>query len=167
MSAGKYEAIQKIIKECRFKTMKQIHPNKKNILEGTMLTIDPGSTNMGYALYQGGKLVTSGTFSVKSPFIQTRLKMLASRLRRLPSVDLLVTEYIHHPNAKTVPDDYTKLLKSIGCIMSNTEWKYCLEIAPVLWQDVIGSEFTKGTDEEDAIWIGEAVIRLADGKANT
>ena len=167
VNMSKYAALQALIKECRYKTMRQVRPNKKNILMGSMLVIDPGSTSLGYAMYQHGSLITSGSIQVKSPFVQVRLKALAEELRQFPEVDLLVTEYIHSPNHKTIPTNYTSLLKSIGCIMSNTQWNYCLEIAPILWKDVLGDISIKGkNDEEDAKLIGEAMIRLANGEEN-
>ena len=152
-----------LIAELRTKTDKQVRPNKKNILRGSMLCIDPGSTKLGYAHYVGGVLVNSGTLIARSRFPHQRLKQLAEELRAFPPVDVLVTEYIHEPNWKTVAKSYKGLIKSIGCIVSNTDWKYCIEVAPVLWQDVIGERFVKGTDEEDALWIGEAMMTLANG----
>jgi hypothetical protein len=158
------EYMEHVTAQNKAKTMRMVRLSKKNILKGTMICIDPGSTNMGYAVYEHGELMTSGTITVKGRYPHQRLKELGKELRLLPPADILVTEYIHHPNKKTVPSSYSKLLKSIGCIVSNLSWDYCIEIAPTAWQSIMQDKFVKGTDEQDAIWIGEAIVRMARGE---
>ena len=110
-------------------------------------------------------MVASGQEHIKHRWPHHRLKILASICAGLPAVEVLITEKIGPWNSKTVASSYITLLKSIGVIVGNTSWKYCLEISPSVWQ-TLNDRWSKTTDENDAITIGEVVIKLAKGQGN-
>jgi hypothetical protein len=141
--------------------MRQINPNARTLKTGRVLAIDPGSLKFGWAYYEAGVLIKSGQFHVKNRWPHHRLKMMVPLLNGLPPCDILITEKISKWNKATVPKSYLALLKSIGVIVGNTTWKYCIELSPNVWQAVISEHWQKSNDENDAIALGEAAIKLA------
>lgn len=135
--------------------------NHKNIDTGTMMCIDPGSVHMGWARYENGELVESGKFD-HSHLRQMgpRMREIGKKLRQLPPVDLLVIENIREPNSKTVYRSYMRLLKTIGAVMSNVDYKYLLEIHPNTWKQFTDDGWKKD-DELDAIYLGIAAKGLS------
>ena len=144
------------------KFMTQLKYNKKNVLEGSMLCVDPGQYG-GWALYKEGKLKKSGSWKAKGRTFNQRLKSIREHVDKLPEADLVVVELIHVPNKKTILSSYMKLLKAVGVVVSATKWKYSMEIHPTVWQGELGEEFVKSTDQKDAEQLGKAVVQLARG----
>ena len=121
-----------------------------------LLSIDPASNVLGYAIYLDGKLSTSGTVSAtpKAP-IHQRLKEI---FNRLPDVkpDILVIELNRSGTG------HVYLTWSTGVIIS----KYgvpTIEIPQRMWKNVIDETYEK-SDKEDAELIGKYAIGIANGE---
>jgi len=142
------------------KFMMQLKYNKKNVLEGKMLVIDPGQYG-GWAMYVNGVCKKSGSWKAKGRTFNMRLKSIKESIEKLAEADVLVMELIHTPNKATIVSSYMKLLKAVGVIIANTKWSYSMEIHPIVWQGELGDDFRKSTDEEDAKQMGQAVVQLA------
>ena len=142
------------------KFMMQLKYNKKNVLEGKMLVIDPGQYG-GWAMYVEGVCKKSGSWKAKGRTFNMRLKSIQESISKLSEADVLVIELIHTPNKKTIVSSYMKLLKAVGVCIANTKWTYSMEIHPIVWQGELGEDFRKSTDEEDAKQMGQAVVQLA------
>ena len=152
-----------LLEECKGKTAKMVKKNKKAILTGYMLAIDPGSVSSGWALFKRGTLLASGTFKTKSRFPIQRMQEIREYYSGFRGVDVLAMEYIHEPNEKTVMSSYTKLLKSVGALAATIKFKFCVEIAPIVWQSIYTPKVGRKTksDENDAVGVGMALIMMA------
>lgn len=154
---------KELLEECRGKTLRMVKYNKDLLLNGTMLAIDPGSVKSGWALFKKGELLASGDFKTKSRPPLLRMKEIREFYSKFREVDILAMEYIHEPNGKTVMSSYTKLLKSVGALAASVDFTYCLEIAPIVWQDVYSLKQGRKTksDESDAMGVGKALVIMA------
>lgn len=127
-----------------------------------VLAIDPasgGSSNPGWALFDEGEYVASGEFDIKSKKnpIQMRLVELQCLIVETFGSDLpevLVIERIRGSHA------HHYLFWSIGASIAAAEIEHLLECPVGFWKVVTPTDYEK-TDETDAIYIGAAVIKLA------
>lgn len=145
-----------------FPMRKALRLNAKNILEGRMVVIDPGSTGMGYAVYVGGKMNNIGKLAPDegTRVLHHRLQQLSEGVRRITEgADIVVFENIGAPNERTVIKSYLQLIKSIGAIHASTECKYTIEIKPRTWQLFCDDAYRKD-DDMDALYMGHAVVEL-------
>lgn len=138
------------------------------ILHGTLLAIDPSSgsydrstktqSNVGYAIFKAGALDDSGIVALdgkgKKPVFD-RLRDLHDSMRTQFDVpDIMVIEEIAGPNA------HNSLRWSIPAIALAVRAPVVVEMNVRTWQSMTPKGYQK-TDENDAIAIGQALIKLA------
>lgn len=158
----------------------QLAPIQSKVLEGTVVAIDPScisaSSVPGYAVYREGKLESSGTIegiSSRQP-LANRLMFIGKWIREnLPDPDVLVIELIQNNVRGGRPN--VSLLKAVGAIIANFECEHVIEILPVVWQKFLDQTHSNDyetarhyresmkTDEQDAIELGRAVIKITEG----
>lgn len=133
----------------------QIRANKKPITQGLMLSIDPASNILGYAVYVGGKLDNSGRIiaTPKAP-INVRLHDIVSKLPKVKP-DVLVIELVRSSTG------HVFMVWAVGAIIAHYGVP-TIEIPQRLWRNIQDSEYVK-SDETDAIYIGKYVIATANG----
>ena len=133
----------------------------RTILSGRVLAIDPasgGSSRPGWAWFMNGELVAAGEIPLtkKNP-IQDRLTELITIMEtgfNHPPPDVLVVEKIRGTRA------HHYLHWSVGTIIAGSEAPILLELPIPCWKAIVPDEYVK-TDEEDAKYIGTALIMLA------
>lgn len=129
-----------------------IRANKERILTGTFLSIDPASRDMGYAIFEKGKLIKNGSVSATG-HIGIRLKKLFEQLPDIKPDFMAVekvrsgTGHIYLVYSVAVP------IIKYGCEM--------VEIPTRAWHKNIDSTYIKG-DARDALEIGLFCIRLCE-----
>lgn len=130
---------------------------RKAILEGTMLAIDPSSKSLGWALYKSAELVDSGTIVLTDKAVNRRLQALYDKLNVMDTPDLLVMEKIQGNTSH----DYLKY--SVGVGMAAIRTDRCILVPISAWKKVVAEvpNYIK-TDENDAILIGYTAIRAAE-----
>lgn len=132
------------------------------ILEGTMLSVDPGSTdNVGYAYWEEGELVESGVFKAKyRKGSWHRLRELAEQLEaNYPYVDVLAVEHVALGRVKNA-----RLVSSLGMIFTAVNSEAVIMVPPISWRKYIDKETYEKTDENDSISIGWCCINKANGE---
>jgi hypothetical protein len=120
-----------------------------------MLSIDPASNILGYAVYVGGKLDNSGRIiaTPKAP-INVRLHDIVSKLPKVKP-DVLVIELVRSSTG------HVFMVWAVGAIIAHYGVP-TIEIPQRLWRNIQDSEYVK-SDETDAIYIGKYVIATANG----
>ena len=143
------------------KIAQEILKSQKEILTGTMLSIDPGSTSPGWALWMSGNLVTSGVIKTKSTHkIAERLATIHEFIEGLPQADFLAIEKIGMIRGGGKAQAHRYLFWSLGAITAASRTKKIVEIPQNMWFKFRGREYTKG-DEEDSILIGRTALEVA------
>lgn len=149
---------------------KSIRTYTKQILEGTLVAIDPScgssSSDPGYAIYSNGLLVESGIIPLnKERELAYRLQELRAALfAKFGCPTVLVVEHIPPRRfGKGSAVSHASLLQAMGVALASTDSGILLRIRPQDWQRLAAPIWSKATksDEADAIAIGWAVIRLA------
>ena len=123
------------------------------ILNGTLLAIDPGSNSLGYAFFRKGKLGISGEIrseSSKDP-AHKRIHEIADQLLELEAPKVLAIELIR----KNTP-----LIWSVGATVACVRSPHLIEVPIPLWHMLREEDYEK-TDELDAELIGRTVIERA------
>lgn len=144
--------------------------HRKAILEGTVLAMDPssGSFNQkkkeqsypGYALFREGELVESGVVDLNGQELNIweRLRELYDCLENDFDVpDVLIIERIRG----RVAHQYLKW--SVGIIGTAVRAPVVIEMPVSTWRSFAGKDHEK-SDENDAIAIGTAAVKLARGE---
>ena len=138
------------------------------LLQGRVLVIDPsiGSTSSlpGYAIYQEGFLLDSGTIFTGGSHLELwqRARKLGDALRTLcyeNDIEVLVYEDIPATSGFN-QNAIASLLKAVGVVLSCTSSAHVLGVHPASWKNYARPEYQKG-DREDAIEIGWVTIALA------
>lgn len=131
-----------------------------NLSNKRFVAIDPasGASSMpGFAVYENGSLVSSGTLSINSDFpIQYRLQQLAAECRNLGVFDILVIERIRGKMS------HESLKWAVGTIIASVQADGLIEMPITTWQKYAPKDWVKG-DESDAIAIGHAVLHITQG----
>jgi len=137
----------------------QIKGHKKEILEGTMLAIDPSSSSArsdpAWALFHKGKLVESGIIPVdKKQPIYEKLREQFDWIYGMygEGLDVIAVEKIRKGHAYL---RWSSCLAFLAC-----RAPLVLELSPVTWHNFVGDNYDK-SDEQDAITIGECIVHLA------
>ena len=143
--------------------------HKKDILQGTILAIDPssgGSSPIGYAMFKKGKLTYSGSYMPAHRRMGQRLFDIQEHLRCLfgsgKDIDIVVVEKIRCQGYME------KLVWSIGAILAafgSTPNIIELHMPIQSWKKLAGPSHIK-SDEADAIAIGQCLIALAQVSSN-
>lgn len=142
------------------KIAKELQKYHKEILTGTMLSIDPGSTSPGWALWKLGRLVDSGVIKTKSTHkISERLATIHDFMEGLPQADFVAIEKIGMIRGKGRAQAHRYLFWSLGAITAATRTKSLVEIPQSMWFKFRDRTYTKG-DEADAILIGRTAIAI-------
>ena len=150
-----------VVEGLNYKFRTAVNMNKKPILFGRMIAIDPGSTRPGYAIYESGELVDKGWIRTESKHLHQRLKEVSTAISTLTEgADLLAIEKIGPFNSRTDKKKYDPLQQSIGAIHVGSQAKYMLEVKPITWQKFIGDDYVK-SDDEDAVAIGNCLVVIA------
>ena len=149
--------------------------NRKSLLEGDVIAIDPSSGSReslpGFAIFSKGKLIRSGVIEVPVRLMRGlnytphRLQWISKNLTDTfpQTFDVLIMEGIHFKtNAKTNPKSFQQLNQAIGAIIGGLRWNYIVNIYPWHWKELLSGVYEKG-DAMDAINIGTAVMRIAKG----
>lgn len=160
-------------REERSQLQKAIHFNRKPLLEGNVIAIDPSSGSRqslpGYALFSKGRLVRSGVIEVPTKLMRGlnytphRLQWISKQLGEMfpDTYDVLIMEGIHFkPNFKTNMKSFQQLNQAIGAFLGGLRWNYIVNIYPWHWKELLSGVYDK-QDALDAINIGMAVIRIA------
>ena len=125
------------------------------ILEGTLLAIDPGSNSLGYAIYRASELDISGEIKGVGQNYE-RLHQIADQLVELETPDVLAIELI---NTNKV------LIWSVGTTIASIQAPHLIEVPIPLWHTLREDDYVK-TDALDAELIGQVVINRARGLRN-
>lgn len=142
---------------------------KKEILNGRMLSMDPTSgtknSEAGWAIFDAGKLESSGIISIADGAKDERLRdILATLQTEFTEVyDVLALEDIPVARRRGNFDVSQTLIQACGVYIAGTSGKL-VELNSHTWQAVarrLGG-WVKG-DESDAQYIGLAAIAFASG----
>ena len=119
----------------------------------------------GYAVYQTGKLLDSGTLVINpDTTIPERLQQLVHGLRKLYrqwDPDVLVYEQIPvQAYGNRDASGHASLLKSVGAILSVSGPQLFVGLPPTSWKKLARDTYTKG-DREDAEEMGWIAIEQA------
>ena len=137
----------------RLKT--QVGDNLDAILKGKFIAIDPASRTGGYAVYQSGVLIESGTIVLdKNKDAIDRLMELGEILLDDDEYDLMAIERIRGSMA------HTFLKFSIGAYVVGIGAPVNIEVPINAWKKVTPPDYVK-SDENDAIMIGKTLVVLA------
>lgn len=152
------------------KTYLSIAKCYREVLEGTMLCIDPStgskSSRPGFAWYEAGVLKESGEITVDLKANRSkRLYEIARTVREeFPVPDVLVVEYIppmaYRGGASMNGTSLMALQKAIGAIIGAHPFEHLLEIPVSAWGKYKTADYIK-SDEHDAITLGICAIETA------
>ena len=130
---------------------------------GRVLAIDPasgGTSRPGWAVFEAGVYIGSGTLAVEGATIQERLDSLRSLLRgtKFGTIDVLAIERIRGRLA------HVYLTWAVGVTVSSFPDAQLTEVPVPVWKKYIKDDtlYSK-TDEADAVAIGCAAISTARG----
>ena len=124
--------------------------HKETILDGTFISIDPASKEMGYALFTGGELIENGTAEGKGA-IGPRLYQI---LNNLPdaTVALVIVEKVRFGTG------HVYLTWSTSVPIAKYGTAVC-EVSTRAWKKNVDDTYEK-SDERDALEIGKFAITL-------
>jgi len=134
---------------------KQIGMVADLILHGKMMSVDPASNLAGFARFEAGQKIDSGSITLKGGAIQFRLRELCDRLSAYPTPDVLVIEELQGVI-------HNHLRWSVAAAMLGARAPDVIFCPIPVWKAV--SLVTPGyrkTDENDATCIGQAAILTA------
>lgn len=151
-------------------TLRSLRVQQKVLTQGKFLAIDPSSgsisrstgerSNAGWAIFEQGRLSSSGIITIDGTNKTQRLQDLANTLlvEFDESFDLLILEDIWGYIAPQT------LVQACGVIIATSGAVNTVEVNVKQWQGVANrlGGWTKG-DENDAVWMGVAAICLASG----
>lgn len=135
-----------------------IYKVRDKILNGYLLSVDPASVSLGYAVYHKGVLVKSGNLMAPSKAaIGDRLRRLTVQLAEeteefdisVLAVEFLRTGVGHH-----------FLVWSVGAVVSAVPCDHVVEVHTQSWRKLTTSSYVK-SDENDAIAIGKFAVEIA------
>ena len=138
----------------------QVVRNAEVLSTGIVLCIDPSSgssgSNAGYAVFNCGRLVESGTIFKEAGknrlSIYDRLRELADWMAAHDYADVLVMEKIRGKS-------HTYLRWACGVVVATCRAPVVIEISPILWHKFTPSGYVK-SDERDAVMFGDAVFEI-------
>lgn len=133
----------------------KIYTTRTKVLGGYLLAVDPASVSLGYALFQSGILVKSGSIQAKGD-IGKRLAKLTTELKKQVEdveIDVLAIEFLRGG----VGHNY--LIWSAGAVVSSVLADHVVEVHSQSWKKLITKAYKK-SDENDAIMIGKFVVEL-------
>lgn len=153
------------------KIYKAILPIYQQILDGTILAIDPStgskSSKPGFAYYEKGKLTESGEIDLDiSASRNARLYEISRTIREdFEKPDILIVEYIppvtyFKSSVRMNKTSLMALQKAIGAVLASQLYNHVLEIPAASWKTWKPPEYEK-TDEWDAICLGLCAIGIA------
>lgn len=134
----------------------QVRDNSDAILNGRLVAIDPGTYFAGYAVYEQGRLVSSGQLAMsKRTSVNKRLWNLYDALSILTKApDVLAVELLRGKMAH----DFLKW--SAGVAVAAVRAPIMIEVPIVVWKALCSDSYEK-TDKNDAEMIGKSLIWLA------
>lgn len=148
------------------KYKKMIQECQDCLLTGRLLAIDPStgsrSSMPGYAVFDKGKLIESGTIEVDIKGNRAeRLHEINRTLREdFATPDVVAVESAGYFVSKMNPASIISLQRAIGAIVAAHPVKCLIEIPSNVWQKHTFPGYVKG-DEHDAICIGLCAINTA------
>jgi len=134
--------------------------NKKKVLYGTILSIDPssGSKNSkpGYAWFEGGQLTDSGVLQVDHRHsVDKRLQNIYDQLAAIPTPDVMIVERIRGVRS------HIFLHWAVGAVLAAVRCECTFEMPTSMWRKYAGKYHIK-SDAMDAIAMGAAAITIAE-----
>jgi hypothetical protein len=141
--------------------VKHLKDNKNKILKGTMLAVDPSSgskdSRPGYALFESGKLVESGTVSIDyRQKIDKRLQDLQDKLEDSHfHPDILIIERIRGMRS------HIYLHWAVGVIVATIRSDLVVEMPTSMWRKYVTNDYIK-SDAMDAVSMGVAAIQIVE-----
>lgn len=134
---------------------KKVEEHKDKILNGKILSIDPATISLGYAVAKNGKVVDYGKIILDNKLpINIRLRELMKILQDDEKYDVLVVELIRGKMSHV----YLKF--AVGVIMAAARAPVAIEVPIQSWKAVAGRGYKKD-DDKDAEMMALTVIRLA------
>lgn len=134
------------------KFRKDIAPVAYTVLKGRLLAIDPGSNVLGWALFDKGELVESGSIAAhpkNKPHKRIISIMHDLKDATAKACDVLCVEQMFKFNPS--------LIWSVGAVIEAKQPELFVEIPTRIWQAKLPADYVK-SDERDAIEIGKALI---------
>lgn len=129
---------------------KQVSDLKGLATKGSLLAIDPGSRSLGWAWFQGGEYMVSGTYKASNRTApHERLYQIMEQLQNWANPDVLAIEKMFKFNPS--------LIWSVGASIVTVKPTQMIEVPIPIWKALVPSTYVK-SDETDAIFIGKAVI---------
>ena len=133
----------------------KIRKHSALILDGTLVSIDPGSNSMGWAIYTKGELVKAGTASATQGLrIGERIQQIFNELPEVDNVDMVATELVRSSTGSVY------MVWSNGAPLAKYGPSEVVEITTGLWKKIVPPDYAK-SDVRDAKMIGKFVIQIA------
>lgn len=124
--------------------------HKETILDGTFISIDPASKDMGYALFTGGELIENGTAEGRG-LIGPRLYQIMNNLPEV-NVALVIVEKVR------MGTGHAYLTWSTAIPIAKYGTHVC-EVSTRAWKKNVDDTYEK-SDERDALEIGKFAVTL-------
>jgi hypothetical protein len=139
------------LKGAHLKQANKILKHADKILGGTIISIDPSSKSMGWAVYTNGELVKAGVAKGEGS-IGERLQQIYEMLPNTEP-DLIITELVRSSTG------HIYLSWSNGTVLARYGPEDVLEISTNLWKKAIDDSYYK-SDVMDAKFLGLFAIKL-------
>jgi hypothetical protein len=136
----------------------QIGQYAKEIVYGTMLAIDPGSTRPGYAVFHAGTCTHSAAIDLPKGSIFERIQALAQEMSKITPVppDVVVIEELRGSMV------HQSLSWAVGVHIAGAGTPNIVELPIWAWKAQAKLKPTYFKDDvQDAIVIGETTLKLA------
>lgn len=127
---------------------------RSKILNGHLLSIDPGSNSLGFALFRGFDLVKSGSITAKGTVGQ-RLHLLMTGLQAefAMTPDVVLVEKVRTATG------HIYLTWAAGAAVAAIGAEHTIEVTTGAWKRAVSEDYEK-SDENDAIAIGNFAVTL-------
>jgi hypothetical protein len=126
------------------------------VLKGKLLSFDPASRSAGIAYYDCGILIEKGTIELDDKPIAQRLNQLYKEVSdfAIGKPDVVAIETLRGNMS------HQYLMWAAGVMVGATITEHVVEIPQNLWKCCAPSDYVK-SDEDDAEWVGRALIEIA------
>lgn len=148
----------------------QVRRYLEEILFGTMHCYDPSvgsrSSMPGYAIYEEGELVESGTIEVAPSWsLAARMQAIGEAVRDFGVPDVAAVEGLpaRAYGRGRSRSAHASLLQGRGAIVSNIQTEAVISVDARVWHGYTDPDYVKG-DAEDAEMVGWCLLCLAEAK---
>ena len=126
---------------------------KDEILNGTLVTIDPSSKTIGFCIVEKGVIQSCGVVKTSEKSITKRLRALFDQIDQLPKANVVAVEMVRTGTG------HHYLTWSVGVVAAGTEAQEFIEIPTSLWSKYKDSDYFK-SDAMDARYIAECILAI-------